>query len=129
MTSYPPEYRTFSPWFSPHVFVSFIEKKSLIKFYDVCYHFSWTYKVAKFWMIKLYLNISVVIQTNQHTKHANCDLNVNFWDFLLMSFCFLVKKDHFKQESFYVVCLQVPFKLLVGYCQVNFGSLPMKQLH
>ena len=49
-------------------------------------------------MIKLCLDVSDVTHTNKHTKHANCGLHVNFWNFLLMPFCFMMKKDHFKQR-------------------------------
>ena len=37
-------------------------------------------------------------QANEHTKHANCGLRVNFWNFLFMPFCFMMKKDHFKRK-------------------------------
>ena len=47
MTSYPRMDKTFHPWFSLHVFVRFMEKKST-KFYGVFVHFSGTYEVAKF---------------------------------------------------------------------------------
>ena len=33
-----------------------MEKKLLVKFYGVFDHFSGTYHVVKFWMIKLYLD-------------------------------------------------------------------------
>ena len=46
-------------------------------------------------MIKLYLGVSDVIHANEQTKYANCDLHVNFWNFLLMSFCLVTKKNHF----------------------------------
>ena len=46
-------------------------------------------------MIKMYLNISDVINENKHTTYANCGLHVNFWNFLL-SFYITMKKDHFK---------------------------------
>ena len=49
-------------------------------------------------MIKLYLNLSGVIHANKHTKYANCGLHVNFCNFLLMLFCFMMKKDHLKQK-------------------------------
>ena len=35
-----------------------------------------------------WLNVSSVIHTNEHTKYANCGLDVNFWNF----------KDHFNQN-------------------------------
>ena len=41
-------------------------------------------------------------------KHVNCKLHVNFWNFLLMSFCFMMKKDRFKEKL--LLWSQVPFK-------------------
>ena len=49
-------------------------------------------------MIKLYLDISDVIHANEGTKYAACG----------MQFCFMMKKDNFKQKLF--VWSQVPFK-------------------
>ena len=76
-----------------HFFVKFIEKKPPIKLYVVFVHFSLTFEIAKFWMIKLYLDVSDVIHTNEHTKYANCDFYKNFWIFLLMPFCFMMSKN------------------------------------
>ena len=78
------------------LFVSFMEKKPPIKFYSVFNHFLRSYQVKKFWMIKLYLDLSDVIHANKHTRYANCGLHINVWNFLFMRFCFMVKKDHFK---------------------------------
>ena len=36
------------------------------------------------------------VHGNEDIKYANRDLPVNFWIFLLMSFCFIIKKDHLK---------------------------------
>ena len=58
-------------------------------------------------MIKLCLYVSDVIHANEQTKYANCGLHVNFWNFLLMSFCSVMKKDHFKQKL--LRWPQVPF--------------------
>ena len=71
-------------------------------------HFSRTYEVAKFRIIKLYLDVSDVTHANEHTKHANCSLYVNLWNFWLMPSCFMMKKDHFKQKL--LLWPQVPFK-------------------
>ena len=49
-------------------------------------------------MIKLNLDISDVIHANERTKYAACG----------MQFCFMMKKDNFKQKLF--VWSQVPFK-------------------
>ena len=46
--------------------------------------------------------------TKEQTKYVNCGLHVNFWSFLYMSFCFMMKKDHFKQKL--LLWPQVPFK-------------------
>ena len=62
-------------------------------------------------MIKLYIEVSDVIHANGHTKYANCTLHVNCWNFLLMSFCFMMKKDHFKQKL--LLWPQVYFKINV----------------
>ena len=64
-----------------------MEKKPSLKFYGVFDHFSQTYEIAKFWIIKLYFDVSDVMQGNEHTKHANCGLHVNFWNFLLIPLC------------------------------------------
>ena len=50
-------------------------------------------------MIKLYFGVSDGIHVNEHTKHANCGLHRNFWNFLLMQFGFMMKKDDFKKKS------------------------------
>ena len=44
----------------------------------------------------------------EKTRHANCGLHANFGNFLLMQFCFMRKKDHFKQKL--LLWSQVPFK-------------------
>ena len=59
-------------------------------------------------MIKLHLEVSDVTHANEYAKHANCGLHVNFWSFLIISFCFLMKKDHFKEKL--LLWPQVPFK-------------------
>ena len=38
-----------------------------MKFYVVFDHLSQTYEVTKFWIIKLYLDISDIRQANEHT--------------------------------------------------------------
>ena len=52
-------------------------------------------------MIKLCLDVKDVIHANEHTKYANSGLHVNFWKFWLMPFCFMIKKDHFKQNYYF----------------------------
>ena len=51
-------------------------------------------------MIKLYLDISDETCMNERTKHTNCGLHVNFWNILLMLFCFMMKKDCFKHKFY-----------------------------
>ena len=61
------------------------------------------YGVAKFRMIILYIEISDVIHANEHTKHVNCGLHENV---LLISFCFMMKRDYLKQKL--LIWRQVP---------------------
>ena len=58
-------------------------------------------------MLKFSFEVSHVIHANEHTWCAICDLYVNL-KFCLMSFCFMIRKIHFKEKlSFWP---QVPFK-------------------
>ena len=57
-------------------------------------------------MIKLCLDASEVTHANEHTKHANCGLHINFPN------CFMMKKDHVKQNL--LLWPQVPFKELIS---------------
>ena len=59
-------------------------------------------------MVNLYLDSSDVIHADEHTKYFNCGLPVNFWIFLLKSFCFMMKKDHFKEKL--LLWPEVPLK-------------------
>ena len=54
-------------------------------------------------MVKLHLDVSNVIHVNEHTKHG---LHVNFWNYLLMPFYFMIKKDNVKL----LLWPQIPFK-------------------
>ena len=56
-------------------------------------------------MIKLYLDMSDVSYTRIN-KHNG--LHVNFRKFLLILFCFMMKKDHFNQNL--LLWPQIPFK-------------------
>ena len=76
-------------------FVSFMKQKPCIKLYDVFNHFSRFYEIAKFWRNKLYLNLNDVMLANEHTIYAKCGLHLNFRNFLLILFCFAMKKDPF----------------------------------
>ena len=86
-------YKTFHLWLSLHFFVRFVEKNPPLKYYGAFVNFSRTYEVAKFWMIKLYRDVSDVIDANEDTKYANCDLPVNISNFFLISFFFMMKKN------------------------------------
>ena len=58
-------YQTFHLWFSLQIFVNLWKKNIL--FYGRFDHFSWTYEVAKFWMIKLCLDVIGIMHANEHT--------------------------------------------------------------
>ena len=87
-------------------FVNFMENELSTKIDGAFDHFLETYKVTKFWMIKLYLHASDVINAIEHTYYANDGLHVNFWKCWLMPFCFMIKKDRFKQNFYF--CLSFP---------------------
>ena len=60
-------YQLFHPWFPFNIFFVFVEKERFIQFYGPFDHFSWTYEVAKFSMIKLYLEVTTsYTQMNIH---------------------------------------------------------------
>ena len=107
----PRKYKTCHPWFSLDFLLVFMEKTPpTIKFYSIFHHLSRNREAAKFWIIKLYLNVNDVIHANEQTKYANCSLHKNFWNFLLMSFCFMIKRNYFKQKL--LLWHLVPFKFL-----------------
>ena len=62
-------------------------------------------------MNKLYLDVSDVIHANEHTVCVNCGLHGSFWDFLLMSFCFMMKNNHVKQKL--LLWSQVLLKIVI----------------
>ena len=67
-------------------------------------------------MIKLCLAVSDVTHGNENAKHANCGFHINFWNFLLMPFCVMMKEDQFKQKL-----LLRPFKntsLIVSFVKI-----------
>ena len=67
-------------------------------------------------MIKLYHEVSDVIQANEHKKHANCGLHVNFCTFLSNAIIFfMMKKDHFQQNL--LLWPQDPFNKSDSVCQ------------
>ena len=66
VTSYPRIHRTFHPWLSFHVFVNFMKNEFSKKLYCVYDHFTGTYRDAKFWIIKLWLDVSDAISVNEH---------------------------------------------------------------
>ena len=60
--------KTFYYWFCLHALViKYFEKNPSAKLYGVLNHFSQTYKIPKFGIIKLCLNVSDLIYTNEHT--------------------------------------------------------------
>ena len=101
-------YRTFHPCFLRIFFFSFIEKNPPIKFHGVFDNFSWTYEVAKFWMLNC---ISTYVMPYTPLNKQNIIIvgyMETFGVLLLMSFCFMMKKDHFKQKL--LLWRHVPFK-------------------
>ena len=68
----------------------------------------------------MYIDVSDVIQANEHTKYPNCGLPVNFLIFLLMSFCFTITKESqapFKNINQYI--LNLSFYFLLHDCDVS----------
>ena len=61
---------------------------------------------TNFWMIKFCLDVSDVIHANEHTEFANSGLHTNFWKLGLTPFCFVIRKDCFKQKL--LLWLHVP---------------------
>ena len=60
-----------------HIFVNFLENELSKKFYGIFDHFSGTYKVTKFWLIKLCLDVRDIINSKEHMWYSNCGLHVN----------------------------------------------------
>ena len=86
-------------------------------------NFSQTYVVAKFWIISLCLVVKDVMNANEHTKHADIELHLNFDNFmyfLFMPIYFMMKMHHFKQKS--LLFLQVPFKVSAPKKSRVFGE-------
>ena len=63
----PANVQNISPWFSLHIFANFTEKEPATKFYGAFDYFWQTHEVTKFWLIKLCLDVSDVIHTNEYT--------------------------------------------------------------
>ena len=78
-----------------------MEEKPSAKFYGVFEHFSRTYEVRKFEIIKLCLSVSDVFHDNQRLQHANSGLHVSFWNLWVMSFCFMMKKDIWNKSYYF----------------------------
>ena len=93
-----------------------MEKKPT-KFYGVFNHFSRTYEVQKFWIIKLCIQVSDIIHVNKHTRYANCGLQMNFWDFLLMWFCLWWKRIIQRKSCYF------GFRLLLTYCVIHVNHI------
>ena len=59
-------------------------------------------------MTRRYLNVSDTIAANEYKYHAKCGLHVNFWSFLLMSFCFMIEKVcKAKKEEFVLMATSI----------------------
>ena len=50
-------------------------------------------------MVKLCFDVSDIIHVNEHAKYANSGVQVNFRNFLLVPFCFLMKKEKNKLKE------------------------------
>ena len=74
-----------------------MKKEISTNFYGVLGYFCWTYKVSKFWVTKLFLNVIDIIHANKHAQYTNYGFHINFWNFFLMPFSLMTKKD-FKQN-------------------------------
>ena len=53
------------------------------------------HKLTEFWSFELFAS-SDIIHPNEHAKHANCGLHINFCNLWLILFYFLMKKDDYK---------------------------------
>ena len=74
-------------------------------------YYSQSCKGMKCCMTGQCLQVNDFILTNRHTEHANCGLHINFWNFWLMPFCFMIQKDYFKPKL--LLWPQSSFKKLV----------------
>ena len=52
-------YKLIQLCFCLYISINFIQEESLTQFHDRFEHLLWTYEVAKFWMIKLCLNVDL----------------------------------------------------------------------
>ena len=80
-------------WFSLHIFVNFMEKEPFRKFYGAFDHLSWTYEFTKFWIIKMSLDVSDVIDTND--KHNLLIASHNYISSTSKFWLSKMKKFHF----------------------------------
>ena len=69
--------KLFTPDF--HIFVNLIKYKPFTQIYGCFGYLLWTYKVVKFWLVKLWLSVSDVIHANEHTECDNCGLESFGW--------------------------------------------------
>ena len=68
-------------------------------------------------MIELCLAVSDVTHGNENPKHASCGFHINFWIFLLMPFCVMMKKDQFKQK--FLLWLFKNTSLIVSFVKIQ----------
>ena len=78
-------------------------------------------KLQSFEWLNCIPHVSDVIHAKKHTKSANSGLPVNFWIFLLKSFCFMMKKYHFKQKL--LLWSYVSFKMLLLHRRFSNANL------
>ena len=67
--------------------------------------FSRSYEATKFYMIRRCLDVSEVIP-----------MNMAFWSFWLMLFCFVATKDHLRKRRYFAVNYLLSAMLLFFWC-------------
>ena len=61
-------------------FHDYLVEEPMSKFYGVCHHVSRADKVTKFWMIKLCLEVTDIIHTNEHA-----DFGLKWWKTIILN--------------------------------------------
>ena len=88
-------YKTFHPCFHLHIFANFMEKGLLTQ----CFFFFELMKLQSFdW---LNLDVSHVMQANEHKQYANCGLHVNFLKSFGWCSCVLKWEGIILSKSYY----------------------------
>ena len=123
MTSYHECTKYFIPGFLC-IFLLILWKKKLLQFYARFDHFWWTYKVTKFWMIKLSRH------KWRHTcKYANYGLHVNFGKFWLMPFYFMIKNIILSKSNFFDLRSSLNFFYVFNAFTVNLMFSGGRRVH